>query len=105
LLTKRRMPFLEQVFQAIDTTGDGMVEFSELEQSVQEINKLWLPSVLSRALEPSTLQIAFELMNDDCDGKVDLEEFARCIWACLHGCPSRDDAHIAIVAAAVQMCV
>jgi len=78
--TRRYMPVLKRVFQEIDTTGEGTLSYRELEDSIEAFNELHLPEALAKILEPCTLKNAFELMDDDEDGKVDLTEFVRGVF-------------------------
>jgi voltage-gated sodium channel len=78
--TKRYVPVLKRVFQSLDSGGEGMLRYEDLEGSIAEIRELNLPRSLARVLEPSTLQYAFELMDDDGDGRVNLTEFVRGVF-------------------------
>lgn len=78
--TKKFVPVLTEVFEHIDTTGDGELEYKKLEQSIAEFQKLRLPPSLARILEPSMLKYAFEVMDDDGDGKVNLKEFVKGVF-------------------------
>merc|ERR1712032_1039053 len=78
-LTKQYTPLLQKAFKSIDD-GQGLL-LAELEESINLFHNLELPPPLRRILEPRTLRNVFDIMDDDQDGRVNLEEFTRGLFS------------------------
>ena len=76
------MPVLKRLFKTltIEARDGGVLEYSALMEGVMGIQSVALPRNLAHILEPSTLQYAFDVMDDDGDGKVDLTEFVSGVF-------------------------
>ena len=67
---KKSIPQIKQMFYDFDTDGSGMLTISEFEMIPNEVR-----DALLNVLGTDTVNEAFELLDDDESGEIDIEEF------------------------------